>query len=162
MKMILCGFCLVTMIALFSSYSAASSGKAPEFALSIPAGRSGGQPLDGRMFLLLSTDPAAEPRMQISLSPNTQMVFGVDVDSLPPGQIVNVDERAYGFPVRSLRAVKPGEYFVQAVFHRYETFHRADGHTVKLPMDRGEGQHWNLAPGNLYSRPAKITIGPDD
>lgn len=161
MKMILCGFCLVTMIALFSSYSAASSGKAPEFALSIPAGRSGGQPLDGRMFLLLSTDPAAEPRMQISLSPNTQMVFGVDVDSLPPGQIVNVDERAYGFPVRSLRAVKPGEYFVQAVFHRYETFHRADGHTVKLPMDRGEGQHWNLAPGNLYSRPAKITIGPE-
>ena len=161
MKMILCGFCLVTMIALLSSYSAASSGKAPEFALSIPAGRSGGQPLDGRMFLLLSTDPAAEPRMQISLSPNTQMVFGVDVDSLPPGQIVNVDERAYGFPVRSLRDVKPGEYFVQAVFHRYETFHRADGHTVKLPMDRGEGQHWNLAPGNLYSRPAKITIGPE-
>jgi hypothetical protein len=161
MKMILCGFCLVMMIALFGSSSAASTGKASEFALSIPADRSGGQPLDGRMLLLLSTDPAAEPRMQISLSPNTQMVFGVDVDGLPPGQIVNVDERAYGFPVRSLRDVKPGEYFVQAVFHRYETFHRADGHTVKLPMDRGEGQHWNLAPGNLYSRPAKITIGPD-
>ena len=99
--------------------------------------------------------------MQISLSPNTQMVFGVDVDGLPPGQIVTVNEQAYGYPVRSLRDVKPGEYFVQAVFHRYETFHRADGHTVKLPMDRGEGQHWNLAPGNLYSRPAKITIGPD-
>jgi len=158
---ILCGCCLVMMIALFNSNSAASSGKAPEFALSIPADRTGGQPLDGRMLLLLSTDPAAEPRMQIGPSPNTQMVFGVDVDSLPPGQIVNLDERAYGFPVRSLRDVKPGEYFVQGVFHRYETFHRADGHIVKLPMDRGEGQHWNLAPGNLYSRPAKITIGPD-
>ena len=24
---------------------------------------------------------------------------------------------------------------------------------VKLPMDRGEGQHWNLAPGNLLSTP---------
>src|SRR5262249_21928250 len=35
-----------------------------------------------------------------------------------------------------------------------------DGHTVKLPMDRGEGQHWNLAPGNLYSKPTKITLGP--
>ena len=113
------------------------------------------------MLLLLSTDPSAEPRMQISLSPNTQMVFGVDVDALPPGQIITVNEQAYGYPVRSLRDVKPGEYFVQAVFHRYETFHRADGHTVKLPMDRGEGQHWNLAPGNLYSRPAKITIGPN-
>jgi hypothetical protein len=161
MKMILCGFCFVMMIALLSSNSAASSGKAPEFALSISPERSGGQPLDGRMLLLLSTDPSAEPRMQIGLSPNTQLVFGVDVDNLPPGQIVSVDERAYGFPVRSLRDVKPGEYFVQAVFHRYETFHRADGHTVKLPMDRGEGQHWNLAPGNFFSRPAKITIGPD-
>jgi hypothetical protein len=28
-------------------------------------------------------------------------------------------------------------------------------------MDRGEGQHWNIAPGNFYSRPANITIGPD-
>jgi len=98
--------------------------------------------------------------MQISLSPNTQMVFGVDVDALPPGQIVTVDEHAYGYPVKSLRDLKPGEYFVQAVFHRYETFHRSDGHTVKLATDRGEGQHWNIAPGNLYSHPAKITIGP--
>ena len=52
----------------------------------------------------------------------------------------------------------PGEYYVQALLHRYETFHRADGKTVKLPMDRGEGQQWNLAPGNLYSRPQKIRI----
>jgi hypothetical protein len=160
MKMILCALCLVMMMTVSPPSSAQSSGKAPEFALSLPAERSGGQPLDGRMLLLLSTDPSAEPRMQISLSPNTQMVFGVDVESLPPGQIVTVDEHAYGYPVRCLRDVKPGEYFVQAVFHRYEIFHRADGHTVKLPMDRGEGQHWNLAPGNLYSRPAKITIGP--
>jgi hypothetical protein len=25
-------------------------------------------------------------------------------------------------------------------------------------MDRGEGQHWNLAPGNFYSKPKKTTI----
>ncbi len=159
MKMILCILCFAIMM-IVALPSSAASAKAPEFALSIPAERSA-QPLDGRMLLLLSTDPSAEPRMQIGLSPNTQMVFGVDVDSLPPGQIVTLDEQAYGYPVRSLRDVKPGEYFVQAVFHRFETFHRADGHTVKLPMDRGEGQHWNIAPGNLYSRPAKITIGPD-
>ena len=61
MKMILCVFCFVMMIALFSSYSAASSGKAPEFALSIPAERSGGQPLDGRMLLLLSTTHPPSP-----------------------------------------------------------------------------------------------------
>ena len=48
---------------------------------------------------------------------------------------------------------------VQALLHRYETFRRSDGHTVKLPMDRGEGQQWNRAPGNLYSTPQKITVG---
>jgi len=26
-------------------------------------------------------------------------------------------------------------------------------------MDRGEGQHWNLAPGNLYSTPRKVSLG---
>jgi hypothetical protein len=25
-------------------------------------------------------------------------------------------------------------------------------------MDRGEGQQWNLAPGNFYSKPVKIKI----
>ena len=76
-----------------------------------------------------------------------------------PGQEATVDERAFGYPVRSLAELKAGEYYVQAVLHRYETFHRSDGHTVKLPMDRGEGQHWNLAPGNLYSKPMKIELG---
>ena len=68
---------------------------------------------------------------------------------------MTVDAAAFGYPVRSLAQVKPGEYFVQALLHKYETFHRADGHVVKLPMDRGEGQQWNRAPGNLYSKPAE-------
>ncbi len=57
--------------------------------------------------------------------------------------------------------VPPGSYQVQALLHRYESFNRADGHTVKLPMDRGEGQQWNRAPGNLYSTPQKIDFAPD-
>jgi len=36
----------------------------------------------------------------------------------------------------------------------------ATGHTVKLPMDRGEGQHWNRAPGNLYSTPRRLSVDP--
>jgi hypothetical protein len=31
---------------------------------------------------------------------------------------------------------------------------------VKLAPDRGEGQHWNLAPGNLLSKPRLVHIGP--
>ena len=111
------------------------------------------------MLLLLSTDPSEEPRMQINDTPESQMVFGIDIDGLEPGQAVVVDDKAWGYPIRSLHDVPPGEYYVQALLNRYETLHRADGKTVKLAMDRGEGQHWNLAPGNLYSRPVKMAIG---
>ncbi len=75
-----------------------------------------------------------------------------------PGETKTVDQSAFGYPVRSLAQVKPGEYWVQALLHRYETFKRSDGHTVKLPMDRGEGQQWSRAPGNLYSAPKQIRI----
>jgi hypothetical protein len=131
---------------------------APRFSISFPNELSPA-PLDGRLLLLVSTDPSAEPRTQINDTPNTQMVFGIDVDGMQPGQPAIVDENAFGYPVRSLASLKPGEYYVQALLHIYETFHRADGHTVKLPMDRGEGQQWNLAPGNLYSKPVKLEIG---
>ena len=49
---------------------------------------------------------------------------------------------------------------MQVLLHCYETFHRAYGHTVRLPMDRGEGQRWNQASGNLYSKPQKVPIDP--
>jgi hypothetical protein len=127
------------------------------FSVSFPKSRSD-KPLDGRILLILSTDASDEPRMQINDTPKTQIIFGVDVDGMQPGQARVVDASAAGYPIKSLRDVPPGEYYVQAVLHRYETFHRSDGHTVKLPMDRGEGQHWNIAPGNLYSTPRKVTV----
>jgi hypothetical protein len=71
-----------------------------------------------------------------------------------------VDASAPGYPIHSLKDVRAGEYMVQAVFNKYETFHRSDGKTVKLHMDQGEGQHWNISPGNLYSRPQKMTVKP--
>ncbi len=116
------------------------------------------KPLDGRVLLLLSTDDSAEPRMQIDDTPRSQMIFGVAVDGLAPGIPATVDAAASGYPVHSLKDVPPGEYTVQAVFNLYETFHRADGSVVKLHMDQGEGQHWNISPGNLYSKPRKIAL----
>ena len=116
--------------------------------------------VDGRILLLLSNDPSAEPRMQIDDTPRSQIVFGLTVDGVRPGQAVVIDDKAAGYPVRKLSEVPPGEYTVQAVLNVYETFHRGDGKTVKLAPDRGEGQHWNLAPGNLYSVSRKVQIGP--
>jgi hypothetical protein len=133
----------------------------PRFAISFPVSSSK-EPLDGRVLLLISTNDTKEPRFQISEDLNTQQVFGVDVAGLKPGQETIVDSNAFGYPLRSLSDLKPGDYWIQALLHRYETFHRADGHTVKLPMDRGEGQQWNSAPGNLYSTPQKITVRRND
>jgi len=130
-----------------------------KFAVSFPAERSK-TPVDGRMLLLLSTNGDAEPRFQISDGPATQLVFGVDVEGLAPGGEAVIDASAFGYPVRSLAELPAGEYYVQALLHRYETFRRSDGHVVKLPMDRGEGQRWNAAPGNLYSTPRKLFIDP--
>ena len=132
----------------------------PRFTISFPESASK-EPLDGRLLLLISTDNSKEPRLQISEDLSTQQVFGLDVGGLKPGQPATIDSTALGYPVRSLSHVPAGEYWVQALLHRYETFHRKDGHTVKLPMDRGEGQQWSRAPGNLYSTPRKIKINPD-
>ena len=119
------------------------------------------QPLDGRLMLLLSTDGQAEPRNQINEGPSTQQMFGLDVENWIPGQATVVDSQAFGYPTRTLAQMKPGDYFVQVVLDRYDTFHLATGQTVKLPMDHGEGRHWNQAPGNHYSEPRKINIDRD-
>ena len=132
---------------------------ATDFTVTFPKTRSE-RPLDGRLLLLLSTDPSAEPRLQINDSPNTQIVFGTDVENWKPGAPVRVGDNAFGYPIRTLSQLKPGEYTVQALLNRYETFHLADGRIVKLPPDRGEGQQWQSKPGNIYSQPVKLTIGP--
>ncbi|MBX2929399.1 MAG: hypothetical protein KF852_16305 [Saprospiraceae bacterium] len=117
---------------------------------------------DGRLLLLLSTDDKQEPRFQISDNTNTQQVFGLDVDGWKPGEAAVFSAEPFGYPVQSLKDLPAGEYYVQALLQKYETFTRADGHTVKLPMDHGEGRQWNRAPGNLYSTPKKVRFDPAD
>ena len=116
--------------------------------------------LDGRLLLFIATDDKSEPRFQFGDEPRTSQGFGINVDGMKPGQEVGIDAGALGYPLESLDAVPAGTYQVQALLHRYETFHRSDGKTVKLPMDRGEGQQWSRAPGNLYSTPKKVEIDP--
>jgi hypothetical protein len=117
--------------------------------------------LDGRLLLMISKNAEKEPRFQIMDRNKPQQVFGIDVNSLGPGEKVIIDAKAFGFPLASLSMITDGEYYIQALLHRYETFHRSDGHVVKLPMDRGEGQQWNKAPGNLYSTVVKKSITRD-
>jgi len=115
------------------------------------------KPMDGHVVLILSTNPEGEPRSQVNEGLNTQQIFGADVND---ARSVTMDGTTIGYPREYFDRVPAGEYTVQAVLNVYETFHRADGRTLKLPMDQGEGQHWNRKPGNLYNVPQKVKVDP--
>lgn len=131
------------------------------FEISFPALTST-KTLDGRLMLGISKNNKEEPRFQLQEEQvETQQFFAVDVDGLEPGKPAVIDSTSLGYPIKSLADLPAGDYWVQAVLNIYETFHRADGHTVKLPPDMGEGQQWNRKPGNLFSKPVKMHVDPN-
>ena len=118
-----------------------------------------GTVLEGRVLLFLSKNNTEEPRFQTSDKSSTGFVFGIDINSKQSSETI-VDNKAFGYPVTSIDQIPPGEYYAQALLHKYETFNLKTGHTVNLPMDRGEGQRWHSAPGNYYSKVKKISLDP--
>jgi putative esterase len=155
----LIGFVLPTCLSAQSAAAPNCAATKLRFEISFPASQSE-KPLDGRLLLMLSTDNSKEPRFQISDNPDTQQFFGADVDGLASGKAALIDGSSVGYPAWSLGCVPAGDYYVQALLNIYETYHLANGHTVKLPPDRGEGQQWDRKPGNLYSKPQKIHVDP--
>lgn len=130
------------------------------FEISFPTSRSA-QPLTGHVVLILATTDKPEPRFQSGYTAlDAAQMFGVDVTDWAPGMPVKIDASTLGYPLDSLSQISPGDYFVQAVVNIYQTYHLANGHTVELPPDKGEGQHWNRKPGNLYSPVQKIHVDP--
>ena len=130
------------------------------FAISIPRNKSA-KPVDGRIILVVSNNNREEPRFQNNVyRADTQLSFGIDVNGLRPEIDAVIDGATFGYPLKSINEIPAGDYWVQAVLNRYETFHRSDGHTVKLHMDQGEGQQWNRSPGNLYNAPVRVHIDP--
>jgi hypothetical protein len=144
---------LLAALALF----AAAPLPAQRFLVTFPASRSA-EPLDGRLLLFISADTSGEPRFQVSDNVSTAQVVGVDVDGWRPGVAQAIDGAAFGYPIASLAQLPQGTYRVQALLNRYQTFRRSDGHTVKLPPDRGEGQQYARKPGNLYSPVSTLTV----
>jgi hypothetical protein len=138
------------------------------FEISFPAAVSQ-QPQTGHIILIVSNDSTslasddttAEPRFDYRVyQPDVQPGFGLDVDGLRPGQPAVIDARVFGWPLQSVNDLPAGDYRVQAVLNRYEVYHRADGHTVWLPPDQGEGQHWYSKPGNFYNKPLLVHLDP--
>ena len=114
--------------------------------------------LDGRLILLISKEESEDLRFSLNDGAKTCQGFGMDVENWSNGNSISFDQAAFGYPIQDLNDLSDGTYFAQVLFHKYETFNRSDGHTVKLPMDRGEGQQWNRAPGNVYTAVKQIEI----
>jgi hypothetical protein len=140
-----------------SLLSSAIFSQAQRIEVTIPAIKT---PLHGHLVLVFARKDKPEPRMQLIENYQSSQGFGVDVDNLAPGQPIVFDANTFGFPRRSLADLDPGDYYVQAVFNIYEQFHLASGKTLWLPPDKGEGQHWQLKPGNPYNKPVKIHFDP--
>ena len=152
-------FTTLTICILLLASCTGQSGTPLEFAVSFDRAQAE-EALDGRILLIISDRADPEPRFQVSAGTNAPQVFGVDIEGMEPGTDAVIDANVFGFPHKSLAEVPPGDYHVQAVLHKYETFNLSNGKTVKLPMDRGEGQKWNRAPGNLYSTPRQVHVDP--
>jgi hypothetical protein len=114
------------------------------------------EPVTGRVYFMVSRTDEREPRLQIGRTGTP--FFGRDIENLKPGQAAIIDATDLGTPVASLKDLPPGDYVVQAFVNVYSAFPRADGHTVWMHDDQWEGQHWNISPGNLYSRPQRVRI----
>ncbi len=117
-------------------------------------------PLNGHLVLVISKKTDSEPRMQMEETYLSAQAFGVDAENADPAKPLVVGPTTVGYPRRFLADLDPGDYMVQGVFNVYEQFHLSSGKTLWLPPDKGEGQHWNLKPGNPYSLPARLHIDP--
>ncbi len=115
---------------------------------------------DGRVLLFISKKAEPAPRFQASDTDKTCQVFGVNVENLKPGQKVGMDGTVFGYPLRSMNLLPPGEYYVQALLHRYDTFNLSNGHSLLLPASWQAGQQYNAEPGNMFNPPQKVTLDP--
>ncbi len=157
---------------LFAALAAAAAAQT-KVEITYPAGLARA-PLHGRVFFYVARPqpPGApappryfrfrpdQPRFEIGDQIGSQQFFGKGVRDWKPGQPVVFDASVYGYPLTSLSRLPPGDYTVQALFNRYIAFHRADGHTLWLPPERGDGQNMQRKPGNLYSLPQRIHFDP--
>src|SRR6476646_4932880 len=112
---IVVGFALSLVLAGWGALATRAQTAGPlRFAISFPAARSA-EPLDGRVLLFISDDGKTEPKSQSDQyrANSTRPIFGVDVDGLRPGADVVIDDRVVGWPVRSLKDLPAGDYFIQ-------------------------------------------------
>jgi hypothetical protein len=138
-------------------------------------------PVNGRAYVIVTRDSAREPRRQVGVA--GVPLWGVDVHDWRPGTSVVLADAprgpdgggggaaggspgAYdtgvvaGYPLDRIAELPAGDYYVQGFVNVYTTFRRADGHTVRLHQDAGDGQNPWISPGNAHSAVRRVRLDP--
>lgn len=150
------GLAWLVLLAMAAETNAAPPAS-DKFGISFPASVHTGA-ITGHVLVVISKQEKPEPRIQAGGFGETALLFGVDVNALAPDQTATIDDTTQGYPLRSLREISGGDYYVQALVNIYTEFHRSDGYTIWAHMDQWEGQRFNVSPGNLYSEVQKVHL----
>jgi enterochelin esterase-like enzyme len=116
------------------------------------------EPVTGMVYVAVSRDNQRSPIEQAS--PTGSPLFSHYVEALAPGAAAAITSGDRGHPVRSLRELPAGEYWMQPFVNVYTRFPRADGKTVWLHNDQWEGQNWKRSPGNVFGNPVRVKFDP--
>ena len=112
----------------------------------------------GMVYVAISRDNQRSPIEQAA--PSGAPLFSRFVEGLAPGTSAAITGEDRGHPLKSLRDLPAGNYWMQPFVNVYTRFPRADGKTVWLHNDQWEGQNWKRSPGNLVGDPVKVTFDP--
>src|ERR1051326_939321 len=145
--------CLFLSLALSATAAASSI----TFKITLPAAQ---QAMTGRLFVIVARANDPEPRLQVGSWRSKTEMIAVDVQNLQPGQTAMLDALTLGYPLKSVRELPAGDYYVQALLNVYTRFQRSDGHTIYAHMDQWEGQQFNKSPGNSYSDVGHFHLDP--
>ncbi|HYK88816.1 MAG TPA: hypothetical protein VE398_08605 [Acidobacteriota bacterium] len=149
----------VVWLVFSTTISLQSWAQSQRFEISFPESIHAG-PITGRVYVIIASETAREPRLQVGSWGGQTPFFGSDVEQLKPGQVAVIDAGTLGYPAASLTDVPAGDYHVQALMNVYTQFHRSDGHVIWAHMDQWEGQQFNRSPENLYSEVQKVHLDP--
>ena len=117
-------------------------------------------PLDGRLLVMLSTDPRTNRGSRSAKTPGPSRSSASTSTALRRDRKPSSTPRRWVIRSRAFARFRPANTEFRPCCISTRRSIAPIGHVVKLPMDRGEGQQWNKAPGNLYSTPRRSRSKP--
>jgi enterochelin esterase-like enzyme len=146
---------------VFAGVAAVGAAQTPQKTLSIEVSftrEARAEAVTGMVYVAISRDNQRSPIQQTG--PTGVPLFSHYVERLAPGAAATITPEDRGHPLRSLRDLPAGDYWMQPFVNVYTKFDRADGKTIWLHNDQWEGQDWKKSPGNVFGDPVRVKFDP--